>query len=147
MRLLPLLAMALAAACGPVAPPSAASPPSVPSAAPLPLRLVGTEPFWGAEVTADQIRLSGVDRPTLTAKIDWKRSMMRPRGSAFIAEGTPGSGVSDMGVVIEPGPCSDGMSDRVYPYKAYAQVTRVRGEPPETFDGCAGPESLFRSGA
>ncbi|MEO0418636.1 MAG: hypothetical protein AAF249_07220 [Pseudomonadota bacterium] len=81
------------------------------------ITLTGTEPFWGAEIgpTANGVSTA---RFTSPADID---------GSAFQAQrfaGNNGLGFSgELGgksvqIAITPGECSDGMSDRAYPYAA-----------------------------
>lgn len=83
--------------------------------------LVGTEPFWGGE-----IRPGGL-------------SLTRP-GQAEVRVGNPGvrveggAGVWDAGVLVlrlRAEPCSDGMSDRRYRYRAEATLGG------QTLRGCA----------
>lgn len=111
------------------------------------MRLVGTEPFWAADVTSSRITLSGVDRPTLAAAIDWKRSSVGPGGARYLAAPVEGAGVASLAVALEPGPCSDGMSDRRYPFTASVSVTRVGGGPAELLKGCGAPPDAFATGS
>ena len=92
------------------------------------LQALGTEPFWSVEVATGTLRYSTPEN------ID---------GTFFpaerLVEGTRQtySGVLDgkrFTLVIEPGPCSDGMSDTVYPLKA----TRTLGD--DVQRGCARPK-------
>ncbi|MGD9812768.1 MAG: COG3650 family protein [Sphingobium sp.] len=89
------------------------------------LKFTGTEPFWGGEVIGE----------TLT----WK-SPEQPDGQSITVSRFAGrgglsySGVLDgasFAMAVTPGTCSDGMSDRSYPFV----VTLQLGE--EARDGCA----------
>jgi uncharacterized membrane protein len=73
----------------------------------------------------DWISFSGLDRHTRS----WANPGVRWQGKrrTWAAEGPAGS----IRVSIDPGDCSDGMSDRVYPYA----VEVVLGE--EVLKGCA----------
>lgn len=93
---------------------------------PLPssdLQLVGTEPFWGGLLTRDSLTITGLDRPTIVVRnpgfpcvegaaacffgeIDGARYV-----NANMADGRRFS------LIADPQPCSDGMSDRRYPYR------------------------------
>ena len=115
-----------------------AYPPAAPEgrseSAPLPLRLTGTEPFWGALIASGEIVVSGADRAPLRARIEAAPNLAGASGWGFSGLAENGAPLS---VRIVPAACSDGMSDRVYPYKASVTIGR------ETLSGCAGPESLF----
>ena len=115
-----------AAACTPGA--SGPQPGAPTAAIELPLRLVGTEPFWGGRIGADGITLSGADRPE--RRFGTPPVQSRPDGLVYEAP--------EVRIALTPGACSDGMSDRRYPYAA--QV-RLGGE---VLRGCAGPERLFQ---
>lgn len=92
-----------------------------------PMRMVGTEPFWGARIAAEGITLSGADRAERRwAAVDPVVTRAGARWSAPGAEFT---------IVREP--CSDGMSDRSYPFAAEVAVGG------ETLRGCAAPEADF----
>ena len=93
------------------------------------LRFRGTEPFWGGEILGNEMT--------------W-RTPGRPEGQRFTVSRFNGrGGFSYSGKIdgvaftmaVTPGRCSDGMSDRVYPYG----VTLLRGE--EKLDGCAWSKS------
>lgn len=89
------------------------------------LRFTGTEPFWGGEILGDKMVYKTPEKPngeTLTV------SRFNGRGG-FSYSGEQGGATFTM--AITPGKCSDGMSDRTYPYVATLQ----RGE--ETRRGCA----------
>lgn len=89
------------------------------------VQFTGTEPFWGGSVTGTQLTYTtpeDIDGTTITVKRFTGQGGLgysgELRGAAF-----------DM--TISPGECSDGMSDRTYPYT----VTLKIGE--ETRNGCA----------
>jgi len=99
---------------------------------PAEFRATGTEPFWSAAVTRDQltyttpennaaggvtvpvVRQDGAENALLTATLD---------GQPFQ-------------LLVTPGACSDGMSDKIYPWT----VERTLGE--ESVNGCAEPPSI-----
>lgn len=103
-------ALALAACEQPASQPAPASPSS-----PAPeqrFQALGTEPFWSLEVLPGQLRYSSPDNI---------------EGTAFAAtRATGGEVLTYMGtlegkpvtLLVEPGECSDGMSDTVYRWKA-----------------------------
>jgi uncharacterized membrane protein len=89
------------------------------------LHFTGTEPFWAGEVSRNRV--------TYTTPDD-------PKGASVSVERFAGrNGVSfsgslrgqDFVMAISPGRCSDGMSDRIYPFHV---VLRALGE---TREGCA----------
>jgi uncharacterized membrane protein len=89
------------------------------------LRFTGTEPFWGGEVKGDRMIYKTPEKPDgepVTV------SRFNGRGG-FSYSGTLGGAVFTM--AITPGTCSDGMSDRSYPFVATLQ----RGQEMRT--GCA----------
>ncbi|WP_296815571.1 hypothetical protein [Brevundimonas sp.] len=98
------------------------------------VNLLGTEPFWGVEITGGQIRLAGVDRPEMTA----------PRTTPVI-QGTTGTWTSttDDGqplvITVIDTDCSDGMSDRTYPLTARVQIGM------ETLNGCGASSDFIRN--
>jgi uncharacterized membrane protein len=124
--------LALLSACS-----AAEEAPPAPDAGPAPMMLgeldlnqpfhaLGTEPFWGIQVTRENIIYEGVDR-----------AQQRTRNPGAVVQGTTATytATTDQGNALEitltATDCSDGMSDRVYPVTA-----RVRlGE--ETLLGCA----------
>lgn len=98
------------------------------------ITLTGTEPFWGAEIGPAG---NGVSTARFTSPEDID-------GSAFEAQrfaGNNGLGFSGeldgkpVQIAITPGECSDGMSDRAYPYAA----TVALGD--ATLLGCAYTEA------
>lgn len=89
------------------------------------IHFTGTEPFWGGEVASGQLRYTTPDDP---------------QGAAIAVNrfaGNNGLGFSGeldgqrFHMAVTPGKCSDGMSDRLYPYVV---TLDVHGEQRE---GCA----------
>ncbi|MFN3859667.1 MAG: COG3650 family protein [Caulobacter sp.] len=136
---LPLvLGAALLSACAPEAPgggealppadaPPEAPAPEMPAAAPFdqPFALMGTEPFWRLDIVGQTATLTRPDHPDLTAA---------NAGLATVADGavwTAQAGDVSVIATIKAGQCSDGMSDRVYPYTAEVRLGA------ETLKGCA----------
>lgn len=75
-------------------------------------RALGTEPFWSIEVIGNRLRYSSPEQieaiaVDATIAVDGKRTSY-----AGILQGKP------VVLTIDPGECSDGMSDRIYPYTA-----------------------------
>ena len=117
------------AAALPSDPPRPSAPVATPTAPqPAPTELYrhiqanGTEPFWAIEVLPGQLRFSSPDQPS---------------GVTFAA--TSGDGLHFAGrmngtpvtLVLAPGLCSDGMSDRRYPFSAIATIGA------QSLHGCA----------
>ena len=89
------------------------------------VRFTGTEPFWGGEVLGDQLRYSSMENPDGT-----RITVGRFAGNNGLAYSGKLDGLA-FDMTITPGRCSDGMSDRDYPFV----VTLKLGE--ETRSGCA----------
>lgn len=86
----------------------------------------GNEPFWAITVTPATLDYSGVDRPQETA------ANPGPQVTSAVATYTVTTSLNHaLVIVLTPGPCSDGMSETVYPVSA----TVIR--PGETLTGCA----------
>jgi len=80
------------------------------------LRFTGTEPFWGGEVTGERLTYKTPDDPdgqTLTV------SRFAGRGGLSYSGMIDGAGFT---MAITTGRCSDGMSDRLYPYVVTLQL-------------------------
>jgi uncharacterized membrane protein len=114
-------------AAEPVPPPVAAPPEPRAAWSPSGYRLIGTEPFWGGTVTADEAVYStpenqAGERFPITVELSPTRETYRGTlaGSPFI-------------LTLSRGPCSDGMSDNVH---AFTALLLVGGE---TRHGCANP--------
>ena len=83
--------------------------------------LVGTEPFWGGKIRADGVSLSRPDQSEVSAA-----------NTGVRIDGDVGSwGVGHLVIKLTPEPCSDGMSDRKYAYRAEATLNG------EVLKGCA----------
>lgn len=89
------------------------------------LQLTGTEPFWGGNIAGNTLTYNTPEDPDSTA-IAVKRFAGRG-GLSF--SGTYQSQPID--ITVTPGNCSDGMSDRNFPFVVTLQVTG------ETLNGCA----------
>lgn len=97
-----------------------------------PLRALGTEPFWGVEITPEELVYSGVDRPEM------KMANPGPSfqdGVIIIAASDPAG--EAFTVTLREAQCSDGMSDRVYPLEA---EVLYKGE---TLKGCANSQAVL----
>lgn len=143
---LPLLALPLLAlaACSQgtteAAPPPADAPPVVLAVVLAgvdlnqPLRALGTEPFWGVDITPATLTYSGLDRP------EQRASNPGPVIQGAIAVyATATEGGTTLVVTLIATECSDGMSDRVYPLTARVEL----GE--ETLNGCAASVAFLKS--
>jgi uncharacterized membrane protein len=90
-------------------------------------QLVGTEPFWGGRIQADGLTLSRAGQPDVTAA----NAGVRVEGDVGVW------GVGGLVFKLRPEPCSDGMSDRQYGYRAEATING------QVLKGCAArPEDL-----
>ena len=80
------------------------------------IRFAGTEPFWGGEIAGSSLRWSTPDN------IDGESiAVTRFAGRGGLSfTGTLQGGQLDM--AITPAPCSDGMSDRTYPFAVTVQL-------------------------
>ena len=123
-------------------PESPAEPAPAPGPAPVlggvdlsrPVRLLGTEPFWGIDLTGTEVVYSGVDRP------EERGPQPRPtvQGTVATLETTTTAG-TDISITLTATECSDGMSDRTYPLTALVEV----GD--ETLMGCAASTAAIMS--
>lgn len=99
-----------------------------------PIRFTGTEPFWGGIVTGGELVYSTPENQQ--GETIAVRRFAGNNGLGF--SGVRGGAPFDM--TITPGACSDGMSDRSYPFT----VTLKLGE--EQRNGCAWTERAPFSG-
>ena len=97
-----------------------------------PLRALGTEPFWGIEVSLDEIVFTGVDRADFRAPGPVLR--LAGAGAVFTAKDAKGA---ELTLTLKPDKCSDGMSDWVYPLSAEVKVGG------ETLSGCAASQTTL----
>lgn len=100
-----------------------------------PLRVLGTEPFWGVDIQTDALVLTGVDIPQQRFETDGPEVM----GTTAVWRGADGQGRA-LSVTLIATECSDGMSDRLYPLTARV-VT-----PDRELAGCADLTSRIMSG-
>ena len=94
------------------------------------VRLVGTEPFWGGRIEGGTLTYSTPDDIDGTAV---PVTRFAGRGGLSFS-GTLGGQQVDL--AITPGECSDGMSDRTYPFAATLQLGG------EQRTGCAWREGI-----
>lgn len=97
-----------------------------------PTRALGTEPFWGIEVSLDEIVFTGVDRADFRATGPVLR--MAGAGAVFTAKDAGGA---ELTLTLKPDKCSDGMSDWVYPLSAEVKFGG------ETLVGCAASQTML----
>lgn len=93
------------------------------------LRFTGTEPFWGGQVSGETLVYTtpeNLEGETITVE------RFAGRGGLSFS-GELGGEAFDM--MVTPGDCSDGMSDRTYPFVV---TLSVKGE---TRQGCAWSEA------
>lgn len=93
-----------------------------------PLRLVGTEPFWGADLGEGRLVLEAPDREPVRLAVG--RPVMRAGEATWRA--------ANATVTVTAEPCSDGMSDRSYPLTATVRSGGV------TWKGCAASAAAFK---
>lgn len=142
MRLIAaLIAASLLAACNPEGPkgpdrPEPPVPPPVLAGVDLgqPVRLLGTEPFWGVDITPAEIKYSGVDRPEQTAPNPGPT--ITGTVAAYETQTVQGNRLEITLIATE---CSDGMSDRTYPLTARVVIGQ------ETLQGCAAATAAILS--
>lgn len=94
------------------------------------LRLTGTEPFWGASIEGGELTwstLENIDGSTIAVQ------RFAGRGGLSFSGELDGQ---TMDVAVTPGECSDGMSDRTYPFHATVAVGSRQ------YDGCAWREGV-----
>lgn len=135
------LAVLVLGACS-VEPETPAGPAPEPEPAPTlagvdlsrPVRLLGTEPFWGIDLTGTEVVYSGADRP------EQRGPQPKPtvQGTVATLETTTTTG-TPIAVTLTATECSDGMSDRTYPLTALVEVGG------ETLMGCAASTSAIMS--
>jgi uncharacterized membrane protein len=93
---------------------------------PLPIRALGTEPFWAMDVDSSGLHFTTPDNQ---AGIHFP-----PVAGTLAGDTTAWSGEADRVAVevrVWREQCSDGMSDRVYPYTARVRVDTT------SYQGCA----------
>ncbi|WAT19371.1 hypothetical protein OZN62_12180 [Aurantiacibacter sp. MUD11] len=89
------------------------------------IRFTGTEPFWGGSVIGDRLTYStpdNIDGTTIPV------TRFAGRGGLSFSGALDGQAFD---LAITPAECSDGMSDRIYPFVATLQIGSEHRE------GCA----------
>ena len=107
---------------GPAAPPAdapASAPPGPDFSGEF--NLVGTEPFWGGRIRSQGLTLSRAGQPDVTAA----------NPGVQVSDDVGSWGAGHLVFKLELEPCSDGMSDRRYGYRAEATING------EVLKGCA----------
>lgn len=133
MHHLPLIASALLlTACAEAPAPDNPEPTAMAELVfPASFRAVGTEPFWAVHVGDDRLRyLTPEDQQGESVPFVREQT---PKGEMAVTAEVDGKALMLTGRIEE---CSDGMSDRVYPYT----VTLRLGE--DTEQGCAWSSDL-----
>ncbi|MBV1917525.1 MAG: hypothetical protein KUG65_05635 [Sphingomonadaceae bacterium] len=93
------------------------------------LHFTGTEPFWGGETRGDHLTYSTPEN------IDGARiAVVRFAGRGGLSLGGKLDGAS-FDMMVTPGECSDGMSDRTYPFVVTLKIGK------ETKQGCGWTQS------
>ncbi|MCT2398035.1 COG3650 family protein [Novosphingobium mangrovi (ex Huang et al. 2023)] len=97
------------------------------------VRFTGTEPFWGGEVADGRLTYTTPDNPQGTIV---PVSRFAGRGGLSFSGELAGQSLT---LAVTPGDCSDGMSDRTYPFVATLRL----GE--DLRQGCAWTERQPRT--
>lgn len=100
-----------------------------------PIRVLGTEPFWHAEIAPDALVLTRMDQQALSApNKGFEVNGNVVHWTSVLPDQTP------LKITLTGADCSDGMSDRIYPLSAMIEVGT------ETLTGCAASvEALSRA--
>lgn len=96
---------------------------------PVRLHALGTEPFWSLDVDGADLAYSTADRP---AKVTARLSRTESGGLLRLSGQLAGDPIT---VEIFRTICSDGMSDRIYPFTAAVRIG------PTVLRGCASASS------
>lgn len=116
---LAVLALLAITGCKPAETPPDDDPAPVTAPAPAPvanpfqgdLNALGTEPFWALEIRETSLKFTRPDAPDVTAPNPGPK--LEPGKAVWPAQG--------LVITLTEGQCSDGMSDRTYPW--FAEVT------------------------
>lgn len=98
------------------------------------VRAIGTEPFWGLEITPEHLAYTAVDHPGLT--VANPGPTLQGTTAVYAAAGSDGTALVVTLIATE---CSDGMSDRVYPLTARVELGA------QTLNGCAASAAFLNS--
>ncbi|QZH75550.1 MAG: hypothetical protein JY451_02750 [Erythrobacter sp.] len=94
------------------------------------LRITGTEPFWGGTISGGQLTWTtpeNIDGITVPVERFAGRGGLSFSGQLEDQQ---------IDIAITPGDCSDGMSDRTYPFNATVELNG------QTLSGCAWREGV-----
>lgn len=94
------------------------------------LNLTGTEPFWGGTIVDETLTYATPDNQDGVAIA---LTRFAGRGGVSFSGELDGQALD---LAITPAPCSDGMSDRAYPFAATLRIGS------ETREGCAWREGV-----
>ena len=124
LRIWPAAALALlAAACAPTPRPDAGTFPQA-------LSGLGTEPFWGVRIEGTTVSYTNPQTPTPHSTTVTRREASGRLELAGTLDGR------SLRITVAPQACSDGMSDRTYPFT----LTLALGE--QMLEGCAYPTGM-----
>jgi uncharacterized membrane protein len=108
---------------------SPVSPPTLPgTAVPAGLVCAGTEPFWSLRISADAAELAAPGEEPVSAPVSAVRVADGHRGHPAAVR------IDTLTAVVRPALCSDGMSDRTYPWAV--DVVLIDGERTGLRSGC-----------
>lgn len=99
-----------------------------------PLRALGTEPFWGVDITPETLAYSAVDATEVRANNPGPT--IQGTTAVYASAGPDGTALVVTLIATE---CSDGMSDRVYPLTARVEIGQ------QTLNGCAASFAFLHS--
>ena len=80
------------------------------------VRFLGTEPFWGGSVAGDQMTYETPEKPA-----GERLTVTRFAGRGGLSYSGTLAG-ANLTMTITPGSCSDGMSDRRFPFTVMLQI-------------------------
>jgi Predicted membrane protein len=80
------------------------------------IHLIGTEPFWGGSIAKDKLTYTTPENPKGNVI---QVSRFAGRGGLSYSGELNGSALT---LAVTPGTCSDGMSDRAYPFAATLRI-------------------------
>jgi uncharacterized membrane protein len=100
------------------------APTKPPSSGGISMKCGGTEPFWDITLTEGQVRVNMLDGPKYSVPVTFRQTSANNQTIAVIAGG---SGANETQTFLQKvAECSDGMSDKNYPYAVTAVVNRQK---------------------